>query len=63
MTLYGLLALFFCGLILTSVSSFVLTQALERLGNRLNISEGLLGVLVALGANTPEISTAVTARS
>jgi cation:H+ antiporter len=61
MTLYGLLALFFCGLILTSVSSFVLTQALERLGNRLNISEGLLGVLVALGANTPEISTAVTA--
>ena len=45
------------------VSSFVLTDALERVGARLHFSESLLGIVTALGADAPEISSAVTAMS
>jgi cation:H+ antiporter len=39
----------------------VLVARLERLGERLGISEALLGLLTALAADAPEISAAVTA--
>lgn len=55
--------LFLGSLVLMSVSSFVLTVALERIGSRLALAEGLLGILAALGADAPEISSSFTALS
>ncbi len=46
-----------------SVSSFVLTIALERIGASLKLSEGLLGIVTALGADSPEISSSIMALS
>jgi cation:H+ antiporter len=51
-------------LIATAVSlatSYLLVTRLERIGERLGLSEALLGVLAALAANAPEITSAVTA--
>ena len=53
--------LFTGSLILMVVASFVLTTALERVGTRLHFSESLLGIVTALGADSPEISSAITA--
>ena len=44
-----------------TISSFVLSGSLNTLKARLHISGGLLGMLAALGAATPEISSAATA--
>ena len=41
--------------------SWLLVVRIERIGARLGVSEALLGLLAALGANTPEITAAVTA--
>lgn len=38
-----------------------LTTALERIGARLRFSEGLLGIVTALGADAPEVSSAFVA--
>lgn len=56
-------ALFLGSLALMAVSSFVLTVALERIGAQLHLAEGLLGILTALGADAPEISSSITALS
>ena len=42
-------------------TSWVLVTRLERLGERLGFSEAVLGLLAALAADTPEITSAVTA--
>jgi cation:H+ antiporter len=42
-------------------ASYVLVTRLERIGERLGLSEGLLGVLAALAGDAPEITSAVTA--
>ncbi len=42
-------------------ASDVLVRGLDRLGARLGLSEGLLGLLTALGADAPEISSALAA--
>ena len=42
-------------------ASYVLVIRLERIGERLGLSEGLLGVLAALAGDAPEITSAVTA--
>ncbi|HLK44897.1 MAG TPA: hypothetical protein VKT18_02865, partial [Acidimicrobiales bacterium] len=42
-------------------SSVVLVSRLERLVDRLGLSEALLGVTVALAADAPELTSAVTA--
>jgi cation:H+ antiporter len=52
---------FLVGLALSLGASEVLVGALSRLGLRLGISAGLLGLLVALGADSPEISSSVVA--
>ncbi len=57
----GPVLLFLASLALSIVSSLVLAEAIDRLGSRLGVSEGLLGILTALGADAPEISAAVTA--
>jgi cation:H+ antiporter len=50
-----------CGAALVLFASAKMTAGMDRLGENLGLSEGLLGLLTALGANTPEISAAVTA--
>lgn len=52
---------FLASLALSVVSSLVLAEGLDRIGERLGLSEGLLGIVTALGADAPEISAAVTA--
>ena len=42
-------------------TSFLLVARLERVGERLGLSEALLGMLAALAADAPEITAAVTA--
>jgi cation:H+ antiporter len=55
------LAGFAIGLAITLASSEVLARGLTRLGSKLGFSEGLLGLLAALGADAPELSSAVIA--
>ena len=52
---------FLAGAAVALGASFVLVSRLERVGERLGLSEGLLGVLAALAADAPEITAAVTA--
>src|SRR5579885_2173042 len=54
-------AVFLACLITTLVSSEVLVRGLSVLGTKLSMTEGLLGLLMALGANAPEITTAIAA--
>ncbi|TML74050.1 MAG: hypothetical protein E6G13_01650 [Actinobacteria bacterium] len=53
--------LFVGGLVLTIAASLVLARSLDRVGVRLGISEALLGIVTAIGADAPEISSAVVA--
>ena len=47
----------------TLVSSLLLVTRLERLGARLGFTQAILGLVTALAANAPEITSAVTAMS
>jgi cation:H+ antiporter len=53
--------IFVVGVVVSLGSSWVLVVRLERVGARLGLSEGLLGMLAALAADAPEITAAVTA--
>ena len=53
--------IFLGSLALVLLSSVVLGYDLDRIGHRLRLSEGLIGLLNALGADAPEISSAVAA--
>jgi len=55
------ISLFATGLVVSLGSSLLLARNLDRVGSRLGITDGLLGVLTALGADSPEISTAAVA--
>ncbi len=57
------IGLFAGGLALSVLSSVVLATSLDRVGERLGFSEGLLGIVTAVGADAPEIAAAVTALS
>ena len=52
---------FVAGLAVTLGASELLARGLTRLGTKLRFSEGLLGLLAALGADSPELSSAVVA--
>src|SRR5215470_11186077 len=54
-------ALFVAGAAVSLSTSYVLVTRLERIGERLGLSEALLGVVAALAADTPEITSAVAA--
>ena len=56
-----LAAVFLAGAATSLGASWVLVSRLERLGARFGLSEALLGMLVALAADSPEITTAITA--
>ncbi len=55
------LLLFSGAFALTVSSSVVLARELDRIGERLGFSEALLGIVTALGADAPEIASAVAA--
>ncbi|HET9731376.1 MAG TPA: hypothetical protein VFP54_01765 [Acidimicrobiales bacterium] len=55
--------LFAVGAVVSLATSWVVVGRIERVGERLNMSEGLLGMVAALAADAPEITTAVTAVS
>jgi len=58
----GLAVPVFCvGLALTLGATVVFAREIDRAGERLRVSEGLHGILTALGADAPEISTAIVA--
>jgi cation:H+ antiporter len=57
----SLLALFLGSVALTIISSIVLGRDIDRIARRLRLSEGFAGLLTALGADAPEISTAIIA--
>lgn len=52
---------FFVAAAVSLVTSFLLVARLERVGERLGLSEALLGMVAALAADAPEITAAVTA--
>jgi cation:H+ antiporter len=52
---------FLAGVVVSLTTSYLLVTRLERLGERLGLSEALLGVVAALAADAPEITSAVTA--
>ena len=54
-------AIFAICLALVVISSLVLSTALDRVGAWLQFSAGLLGIVTALGTDSPEISSAITA--
>lgn len=57
----GAIVVFALCLALTLGASDLLVRGLDSLGTRLTLSDGLLGLLTALGADAPEISAAVAA--
>jgi len=58
---WQLLAIFVADLIVMFWASKRLATALERIGTRLRFSDGLLGIVTALGADAPEICSAFAA--
>jgi cation:H+ antiporter len=56
-----LAAIFAAAAAVSLATSWLLVSRLERVGARLGLSEALLGMLAALAADAPEITSAVTA--
>ena len=61
MSLWPSILVFSASLFLASVASAVLAHRLDQLGTYLGFSAGLLGLVTALAADSPEISSAVSA--
>jgi len=55
------LVAFVAALAVTLAASELLARGLTRLGTKMGFSDGLLGLLAALGADSPELSSAVIA--
>lgn len=54
-------AAFLAGAVVSLATSWLLVSRLERVGERLGLSEALLGMVAALAADAPEITSAVSA--
>ena len=61
MALAGLV--FVIGALVSLATSWLLVTRLERVGERLGLSEALLGVVAALAADSPEITSSISALS
>ncbi len=61
MTVGPAVAAFVLGAVVSLATSWVLVIRLERVGERLGLSEALLGMVAALAADAPEITASVTA--
>ena len=57
------LAVFISGALISLATSWLLVTRLERIGERLGLSEALLGILAALAADAPEITSSISALS
>lgn len=57
------ISVFVASLVLSIVSSNVLADLLDKTANRYRFPEGVVGLITALGADSPEIAAAVTAIS
>src|ERR1700722_9247443 len=57
------IVLFCAGVVISLAASWLLVTRLERLGERAGFSEAWLGLVAALAADAPEITSAVTALS
>src|SRR5271155_3938116 len=57
------ISLFCAGVVVSLAASWLLVSRLERLGERAGFSEAWLGLIAALAADAPEITSAVTALS
>ena len=55
------IAAFVVSAVVSLATSWLLVSRLERIGERLGMSEALLGIVAALAADAPEISAAVSA--
>ena len=55
------IAVFVLGAAVSLGTSWLLVSRLERIGERLGLSEALLGIIAAIAADAPEISAAVSA--
>jgi cation:H+ antiporter len=54
-------AAFLAGAVVCLATSWLLVSRLERVGERLGLSEALLGIVAALAADAPEVTAAVSA--
>lgn len=63
MSTIGAVAVFAAGADVSLATSWVLVSRIERVGNRLGASEAMLGLFAALAADTPEITSAISALS
>ncbi len=61
MTAAGAAALFFAAAAVSLGSSWIVVSRIERVGSRLGASEALLGLVSALAADAPEITSSVSA--
>jgi cation:H+ antiporter len=61
MTVTLAVAAFLAGALVSLATSWLLVSRLERVGERLGLSEALLGIVAALAADAPEITAAVSA--
>jgi cation:H+ antiporter len=52
---------FAAGALVSLASSWLLVSRLECIGDRIGISEALLGLVAALAADAPEVTAAITA--
>ena len=52
---------FVLGAAVSLAASWVLVSRIERMGNRLGVTEAMLGLIAALAADTPEITSAISA--
>ncbi|MGH9917357.1 MAG: hypothetical protein ACRD6W_00580, partial [Nitrososphaerales archaeon] len=58
---FGLATVFLVATAVSLTTSWLLVSRIERIGARIGVSEALLGLIAALAADSPEISTAITA--
>jgi cation:H+ antiporter len=61
MTVTLAVAAFLTGALVSLATSWLLVSRLERVGERLGLSEALLGIVAALAADAPEVTAAVSA--
>ena len=52
---------FVLGAVVSLGASWILVTRIERMGNRLGVTEAMLGLIAALAADTPEITSAISA--
>jgi cation:H+ antiporter len=61
MTAVPALVAFLAGALVSLATSWLLVSRLERVGERLGLTEALLGIVAALAADAPEVTAAVSA--